>query len=145
MAFLFRLRSVEPTGGPLERRASGFNSKGVGLTETLLRFSHQEHLPIAIEYIDQVSMNIPISVSVRNKTIRQTLDSILLNGKGYAWTLRNGMIEITNRQASKRAEEQLNKIIPEFNIAEGSTLQRLHICCGGSCKSRSTRAFGSKA
>ena len=107
----------------LERRASDFDSKGVGLTETLLKFSHQEHLPIAIEYIDRASMDKPVEISLRNKTVKQALDSILLHGSGYSWSVRNGIIEITNRHTSKRAEGQLNRVIPVFKIAEGETVQ----------------------
>lgn len=107
----------------LERRASAFDSRGVGLTETLLKFSHQEHLPIAIEYVDRTSMDRPIDVSLRNKTIRQALDSILQNGKGYGWRQRNGFIEITNRHTSRRAEDQLNRIVPVFMVPEGETVQ----------------------
>jgi hypothetical protein len=97
-------------------RAHDFESKGVGLTETLLRFSDQQHLPIAIEYVDSDSMSRPIDVSVRNKTIAQALDSILSHGQGYAWTLQNGIIEIKNKHSSKRAEAQLNTVIPVFDI-----------------------------
>jgi len=49
--------------GPL----STSNQLGVGLTETLLKFSHQQHLRIAIEYIDRASMDQPIDVDLRNK------------------------------------------------------------------------------
>ena len=110
-------------GDSVERRASDFNSKGVGLTETLLKFSHEEHLPIAIEYVDRASMERPIDVRLRNKTIRQALDCILLNGNGYGWKLRDGIIEITNRHGSKRAGGLLNKVIPVFNIQGGETVQ----------------------
>jgi hypothetical protein len=48
----------------LERRASDFDSKGIGLTETLPKFSHQEHLPPALEYIDGASMDQPIDVDL---------------------------------------------------------------------------------
>lgn len=105
----------------VERRASDFDSNGVGLTETLLKFAHQEHLPIAVEYVDRASMDQPIDVSLRNKTIRRALDSILLHGKGYGWRLRNGIIEITNTHASKRAEGLLNRVVPVFKIEEGET------------------------
>jgi hypothetical protein len=121
--FLLLSPSVYGQSNLLERRASDFNSKGVGLTETLLKFSHQEHLPIAIEYVDRASMDQPIDVSLRNKTIRRALDSILLNGNGYRWRLRNGIIEITNRHASKRAEDLLHRVIPVFKIPEGWTLK----------------------
>src|SRR5438477_11939528 len=102
--FLLFSPCVYGQSDPLERRASSFNSKGVGLTETLLKFSREEHLPIAIEYIDRASMHRPANVSLRNKTIRQPLDSILLNGNGYLWKLRNGIIAITIKNASKLAE-----------------------------------------
>jgi hypothetical protein len=105
----------------LERPASDFNSKGVGLTETLLKFSHQQHLRIAIEYVDRVSMDKPLEVRLENKKVRQALDSILHNECGYSWRLRNGILEITNTRASKRALSQLNTVIPVFTIPDGET------------------------
>lgn len=106
---------------PLERTASDFNSKGAGLTETVLKFSHQQHLRIAIEYVDRASMDKPIEVRLENKTVRQALDSILQNERGYKWQLRNGIVEITNSHASKHAEAQLSTVIPIFEIPEGET------------------------
>jgi hypothetical protein len=100
-----------------EDRIHNFESKGVGLTETLLKFADQQHLPIAIEYVDSDSMIRPIDISLRNETIAQALDSILSHGQGCAWTLRNGIIEIKNKHSSKRAAAQLNTVIPVFKIA----------------------------
>ena len=107
----------------LERPASDFNSKGVGLTETLLRFSHQQNLRIAVEYVDRASMDEPIAVNLQNKTVRQSLDAILPNGHGYSWKLRNGVIEITNHLVSKRAENQLDTVIPVFTIPDNETIK----------------------
>jgi hypothetical protein len=106
--------------------AFDFDSKDVGLTETLLKFTDRQHIPIAIEYLDGDSMNRPIDVSLRNDTIAQALDSILSHGQGYAWTLQNGIIEIKNRHASKRAEVQLNTVIPVFDISAGL---RVDVAC----------------
>jgi hypothetical protein len=86
--FLLLASCVYGQDNPLERPVSDFNSKGVGLTETLLKFSHQQNLRIAIEYVDRASMNQPINVSLQNKTVRQALDSILRNGHGYSWRLK---------------------------------------------------------
>jgi hypothetical protein len=99
-----------------------FNSKSVGLTETLLRFADQQHLPIAIEYVDSDSINRPIEVSLKNETIARALDSILPRGQGYAWTLQNGIIEIKNKHSSKRAERQFNIVVPVFKIAAEETV-----------------------
>jgi len=121
--FLLLAPCVYGQDTPLERPASDFNSKGVGLTETVLKFSHQQHLRIAIQYVDRASMDRPIEVRLEDKTVRQALDSILQNGRGYRWQLRNGIVEITNSHASKRAEAQLNKVIPMFEISEGETVK----------------------
>lgn len=88
--FLLLAPCVYGQDSPLQRPAFDFNSKGVGLTETLLKFSHQQHLRIAIEYVNQASMGKPIEVRLENTTVRQALDSILHNGRGYSWRLRNG-------------------------------------------------------
>jgi hypothetical protein len=117
--FLLLAPCVYGQDTPLERPAFDFNSKGVGLTETLLKFSHQQHLRIAIEYVDRASIDKPIEVRLENKTVRQALDSILHNGRGYSWRLRNGNIEITNTHASKRTQSQLNTVIPVFTISDG--------------------------
>ena len=117
--FLLLAPCVYGQDTPLERPAFDFNSKGVGLTETLLKFSHQQHLRIAIEYVDRASIDKPVEVRLENKTVRQALDSILHNGRGYSWRLRNGIIEITNTRASKRAQSQLNTVIPAFTISDG--------------------------
>jgi hypothetical protein len=108
---------------PLERSVSDFNSKGIGVTETLLKFSHQQRLRIAIEYVDRASMDRPLDVDLHAKSVRQALDSLLHNGNGYSWRFRNGIIDITNSRASKRAEDQFNKVIPVFEIAENTTVK----------------------
>jgi hypothetical protein len=116
---LLSLPQVRAQSIHTEDRASDFDSKGAGLTETLLKFADQQHLPIAVEYVDGDSMNRPIDVSLRNQTIARAFDSILSHGEGYAWTLQSGIVEIKNHHASKHAEVQLNTIIPTFNTAAG--------------------------
>jgi len=119
--FLLFACCVHGQDNPLARHADDFESRGVGLTETLLRFSHQQHLRIAIEYVDRASIDQPIEVKLQNKTVRQALDSILQSRHGYSWRLRNGIIEITNSRASKRAQSQLDTVIPVFTIPDGET------------------------
>ena len=121
--FLLVSPCVYAQSGSFERPAADFTSNGLGLTETLLKFAHEEHLPVAIEYVDRASIDQPVDVSLRNKTVRQALDSILRNGHGYGWRLRNGIVEITNTRASKHAEGQLNRVIPVFEISEGETVK----------------------
>ena len=119
--FLFFAPCLYGQDNSLERPASDFNSKGLGLTEALLKFSHLQHLRIAVEYVDRESIDQPIIVDLQNKTVRQGLDVLLSNGRGYSWQLRNGIVEITNTRGSKRAEKQLSVVIPVFEIVDGET------------------------
>jgi hypothetical protein len=107
----------------LNRTVSAFESKDVGLTETLLKFSDQEQLLLAVEYVDRASLEQPINVSLRGKSIRQSLDLILMHGDGYQWNLHDRIIAITNKHASKHANDLLNKVIPAFEIPANSTVQ----------------------
>jgi hypothetical protein len=91
---------AEGQSTPPGERLVDFESRDVGHTESLLKFAVQQHLSIAIEYVDSESMNRRIEVSLRNQTIAHALDSILSNGQGYKWALTNGMIEIKNSHAS---------------------------------------------
>ena len=119
--FLFFAPLVYAQNNRVDRPASDFNSSGIGLTETLLRFSHQQNLRIAVEYVDRASMDEPIAVNLQNKTVRQSLDAILRHGRGYSWRSRNGVIEITNRLVSKHAESQFDTVIPVFTIPDNET------------------------
>lgn len=112
---------IHGQGVPLERVVSDFHSEGIGLSETLLKFSHQEHFPIAIKYVDRASLGEPIKVSLRNTTIREGLNTILLQSQDYRWRLRNGILEITNRHAQEGGQDLFRKVIPVFEIKEQTT------------------------
>jgi hypothetical protein len=105
----------------LERTASDFRSSGIGMTEMLLRFAHQQNVRVAVEYVDRDSLNQPIAVSLHNKTVRQGINAILRNGRAYSWRMRNGIIEIRNEHGSKRADKQLDTVIPAFEISNSAS------------------------
>jgi hypothetical protein len=120
-AFLFLAPYTYGQTSLVDLRGSDFDSKGVCLTETLLKLSQQQHFPIAVEYLDRASMNQPIDVSLRNVTIGQALGSALRNGNGYSWRL-DGIIQITNSHALKRADILLSNVTAVFRIPEGQTI-----------------------
>jgi hypothetical protein len=112
------LPSVSAQNISADNRVSSFDSKGAALTETLLKFADQQHLRIAIEYVDQDSMTRPINISLKHATIAESLDSILSRGQGYRWTLQKNLVIITNEHSSKRGDAQLNTVIPLFDIRD---------------------------
>jgi hypothetical protein len=132
------------------KQVFAFDSKGVGLTETILRFSHQFKVPMAIEYTDEESMNRPLDVSVRSATAGQALNSILHNETGYTCHLRDGIYSISHVNASRRAEKLLNTVIPMFTISEGETVLETSIVLSwdlevASDPAREAKGFGVSA
>jgi hypothetical protein len=85
--FLLFAPVLQAQDDSLERPASGFRSSGMGLTETLLNFAHQQNVRVAVEYVDRSSLDEPIAVSIQNKTVRQGLNAILRNGRGYSYRM----------------------------------------------------------
>jgi hypothetical protein len=122
-AFLLFVPLLHAQDNAVGRPASNFGSSGVGLTETLLKFAHQQDLRIAVEYVDRNSLDQPIEVNLRDKTVRQGLDEILRQGHGYSWRLQNGIIEIRNKHGSKRADKQLDIVIPVFKIPASTSVK----------------------
>jgi hypothetical protein len=118
---LFLSTAVCGQGVPLGSGVADFHSEGIGLTETLLKFAHQEHFPIAIEDVDHGSLDNPIKISLRNTTIRHGLNAILLQSAGYRWKLQNGIVQITNRRRLESGEDLLHTVIPVFEIKEETT------------------------
>ena len=51
--------------------------------------------------------------------MRQGLNAILRNGRGYSLRMRDGIIEIRNEHGSTRADKQLDTVIPVFEIHDG--------------------------
>jgi hypothetical protein len=119
-AFLLVAPVLHAQDNSLDRTASDFRSSDIGLTETLLNFAHQQSVRIAVEYVDRNSLDQPIAVTIQNKTVRQGFNAILSKGRGYSWKMRNGVIEIRNEHGSRRADKQLDTVIPVFEISEGA-------------------------
>jgi hypothetical protein len=116
------LPSVSAQNISADNRVSSFDSNSAALTETLLKFADQQHLRIAIEYVDQDSMTRSINISLKHATIAESLDSILSRAQGYRWTRQKNLVTITNEHSTKRAEAQLNTVIPRFDIRDSLTV-----------------------
>jgi hypothetical protein len=72
-AILLASSYTEGQSTPAGERLVDFESRNAGLTETLLEFAVQRHLPIAIEYIDSESMNRPIKVSETKPSLMRSI------------------------------------------------------------------------
>jgi len=105
------------------REITGFNSEGMGLTATVLRFCAQEKLPVAITYIDAQSLREPLTISLGRMSVAQALDSILKQHSTYRWIWRGGMVEITNEHSPSGPRNVLDTVIPVYELRGKTTVQ----------------------
>ncbi|MBA3913807.1 MAG: hypothetical protein H0X25_08120 [Acidobacteriales bacterium] len=105
----------------LDRRVSHFAVQHANLINALLMLGQQEHIPLAIEYIDKKAFESRISLDVRNASLQQVLTAIT-RPAGYYWMLSGSVVTVTHSGALTGVANLLNARIPRFTIPE-STLQ----------------------
>src|SRR5690242_6354239 len=103
----------------LSRRVPFFEVKQQNLIDALLSFGAQEHVPIAIDYIDKAAFQERLNLQFRERTLRQTLDGLTDRG-GYRWFMAGSVISVTHAGARTGKSNLLNTRIPRFRIGETS-------------------------
>ena len=106
---------------------SGFRSEGVGLVATILRFSEEEKLPVAIEFIDAKALRQPLSVALGRMSIAQALDTILRHAPLYHWRWQDGILRITNENSLHGSNNLFDTVIPVFELKRKATVQEASV------------------
>jgi hypothetical protein len=96
-----------------------FAVKQRNLIDALLSFGQQEHVPIAIEYIDKPAFRRLLTFEFRNRPASDVLDTIT-QAVGYQWHLSRHVVSVTHRGALVGKSNLLNVRIPQFRIGETS-------------------------
>jgi len=96
-----------------------FAVKQRNLIDALLSFGQQEHVPIAIEYIDKPAFRRLITFEFRNRPASEILD-IITQAVGYQWHTSGHVVTVTHRGALVGKSNLLNIRIPQFRIGETS-------------------------
>ena len=106
---------------------SGFRSEGVGLVATILRFSEEEKVPVAIEFIDSQALRQPLAIDLGRMSIAQALDAILKHAPQYRWRWQDGIVQITNQDSPHGSKNLLETVIPIFELKRRATVQEASV------------------
>jgi hypothetical protein len=103
----------------LSRRVPFFGIKERNFVDALLSFGAQEHIPIAIEYIDKAAFQQHINCEFRKRKVGDILNA-LTHPLGYRWSMMGPVVSVTHDGALVGKSNLLNARIPQFHIAETS-------------------------
>jgi hypothetical protein len=95
-------------------RVETFDNEGKPLIETLLRIADEFHLPMGIEKVENVTINRPIQVRLKNVTVKQIFDACVGQATDYSWVIKDGVILISSPSLQVQASNLFNFIIPHF-------------------------------
>ena len=101
------------------RAVQFFAVKQRNLIDALLSFGQQEHIPIAIEYIDKPAFRQLITFEFRNRTTGDILDAVT-QAVGYQWHSSGRVVTVTHSGVLVGRSNLLNTRIPQFRIGETS-------------------------
>jgi hypothetical protein len=95
-------------------RVETFDNQEKPLIETLLKIADEFHLPMGIEKVENVTINRPIQVRLKNVTVKQILDACVGQAADYSWVIKDGVILISSRSLEAQASNLFNFVIPHF-------------------------------
>lgn len=98
------------------RPVGHFSFHGTGVVDALLALGREEQIPLAIESVDMAFVSRPVSIDVKGATVGSLLGVILAGSKGYRWSVRDGVIHVTNTLEPPARGSLLERRIPDFKI-----------------------------
>jgi hypothetical protein len=93
-----------------------FEASQPSAVDALLQLGRQQHLPVAIEYVDTDLLRRPVILSLRRTTIGGAMRAILGPEKGYRLRCREGVVVITRADTPSIAESTLAHTLATFSV-----------------------------
>jgi hypothetical protein len=83
----------------------------------------QERIPLGIEYVDRGALEEPIGRDFREATVSEIIRALLGEDKGYAWRVRDGVVNISHKPAAPGKENLFDRVLPDFRIPKCSVAE----------------------
>jgi hypothetical protein len=101
----------------LDTRVAEFDGSGRSLVAVALDLSYAYHVPLALQYVDRSSTTQPITMHVRNDTLREIFVGIISQFPDYRVSFSEGLVEIYSPSARADSSNLLNTTIRKFTVA----------------------------
>jgi hypothetical protein len=99
----------------LRRDVASFNVAGLSLLDALIRLGQETRTPLGIEYIDREALEKPVTLSLVNITVQRALETLLSAQKGYVFTVRDGVVDISHSGVPAGSRNLFSHVIAEFS------------------------------
>lgn len=118
--------------GNIHTVVKAFDNQRKPLIPTLYQIVTDFQLPLGIESFDREGLEEPVNVKGANTTIEGLLDICVKQTRGYAWAVRDGVINVYSTTPSQKPPDFLNLILPSFevmnkSVAEASANLQMHV------------------
>jgi len=112
-------RGYPELAAKLRAEVRDFDNHGEPLISTLMRIAAENQLPMGIERIVKDALEKPVHVQLSRGTVSALLDSCVRQFPGYAWTVRNGAVNVYGEE-HKWPANIFNEVIPLFEVQDQS-------------------------
>jgi hypothetical protein len=112
---------VPETPSFLNSEVRNFDNNGEPLLPTLLLIAATYRIPMGIEQVTSESTTHHAIVRLAHGTVAELLDVCIAQLAGYAWTVRDGAVDIYGQKEWEDPSNLLNFKIPSF-VSKDSTL-----------------------
>lgn len=93
-----------------------FESDGRSMVDIVLDLAYRYHLPLSLQYADEVAVHGKLNVKLQNRELREVLSAIISRLPGYKMTVGDGVIQIFSPKGRAEASNLLNTRIPDFEV-----------------------------
>ena len=104
----------------LATAVSHFDNHGAALLPTLFMIGAAYNVPLGIEKVVPEGTIRPVTVKVDEGTLGQLLDVAVASVPSYAWSLKDGVIDVYGRDEQSRPTNLLNTVVHHFELNKGT-------------------------
>lgn len=105
----------------LETKVDRFDAAGRTLVANLLDLAYEYELPIGLEYLDRDAVTRPITLQLRDDSVRGLLVALVQQDPEYRVSFSDGLVDIYSPKARDDPSNLLNKPIKEFAVTDMDT------------------------
>lgn len=118
------VRGGQQTRGPmpfeakLNQRVERFNAADRSLTDAVLDLAFEYQLPLGVEYVDRGAAVRPVTMELRQKTVREILCALVATAPEYRIDFSGGIVHLFSPVARQDSANLLNTVIPNFEVKD---------------------------
>ena len=97
---------------PVER----YDIRNVSLPKAVLDLAYQYKLPTAIHHVDRALVQRPLSVALRNVSLKRVIEAVVEQAPGYRVRFSARLVQVSLPAAEEDSSNPLNTVIDDFDI-----------------------------